>query len=92
MSKDHQGYRSRDARRYWSTRLPAPCLRCGKAVHPTDSWDVDHIVPLSTPGAPANDPNNQWPSHSRCNRGHGQAIAQKKIRAKKSADQNLAGL
>lgn len=92
MSKNHDGYRSRDARKYWAARLPLPCLRCGKPVLPEHKWDVDHVVPLSTPGSPANDPNNQWTSHRVCNRGHGQAIAQKNIRAKKNVDKNLAGL
>lgn len=70
-----------DARRYWTFRIheaakagePLACYRCAQPVMPTDEWDVDHVVGRND-GGRVRDTNNQWPSHSRCNRADGAAI------------------
>jgi len=82
VSRRHAGWTGRvvaKARVYWASRLylaastgtPLPCHRCGGAVLPTDDWDVDHIVGRAE-GGRVLDRNNQWPSHSNCNRRDGQ--------------------
>ena len=68
--------RSRLRARY-AHLLPLPCLRCGLPVLPDEPWDLDHRTPQSVDSSRASvlDPDNVWPSHRRCNRRHGQALA-----------------
>lgn len=87
MSGRHKssGYNSRDARKYWTARLPLPCSRCGVVVDGRSPWDVDHVYGLAA-GGPANDPQTQWPAHASCNRRAGQQVGQQTVRSRKNAD------
>lgn len=56
----------------------APCHICGQAIdyfsEPSsvpDSWEPDHLVPVSRAPELELDLNNVLPSHMRCNRGRG---------------------
>ncbi|MFT3832870.1 MAG: HNH endonuclease signature motif containing protein [Micropruina sp.] len=61
----------------------APCWRCGRVIHPSASWDVDHIVPREQGGS--NDPGNLAPCHSRCNRRAGGVVGVKFAQAANAA-------
>lgn len=62
------GYRRRHRlREYLGRTLPTPCVRCGLLVLPGQSWDVDHLIPLSRGGTDS----NVGVAHSRCNRAAG---------------------
>lgn len=45
--------------------LPAPCIECGRPVHPSDSWHVAHIVPAAFGGDTTLE--NTGPAHASCN-------------------------
>jgi 5-methylcytosine-specific restriction endonuclease McrA len=85
VSARHKVYNSRDARKYWSARLPLPCSRCGGVVDGRSPWHVDHLVRLSEGGSP-NDRRTQWPAHAACNTRDGQKVGQQRQRARKNAD------
>lgn len=68
---------------YWKRRIAAGgvcCLRCGGEIEPSDRWEPDHVTPLVQGGALGIE--NQHPSHRRCNRRHGQALATRTIKAR----------
>jgi len=55
------------AREEWAARLPLPCALCPLPVDGATPWVVEHLVPRSYPGAPADtDASNQWVSHRTC--------------------------
>ncbi len=70
------GARSKKARALFIGRFPLPCFRCGRAIHETDRWHADHIVPQAHGGT--DDPENLWPSHGRCNESHGSAVGRER--------------
>jgi len=75
--------------------LPAQCIDCGRVIHPTDRWQVGHIVPVAIAKAQGwtveqiNHPSNLGPTHAKapgqraCNQ-----IAGGKLGAKASAASN----
>lgn len=52
-------------RAHHAASLPAPCIRCGRAVTAEDRWHVGHRVPASLGGKPTIA--NTGPIHARCN-------------------------
>ena len=67
-AKPWSGRRVTSARAYWSARLaagPMPCALCGRPVHPTQKWVVEHLVERSRGGS-LESRSNQWVSHRTC--------------------------
>ena len=67
MATDWSGHRSRKARRYIASLLPAPCWRCGRMLDLEDDWTVGHLVDRAVAPHLADDPGNQAPECARCN-------------------------
>ena len=66
--KPWSGRRVTSARAYWSARLaagPMPCALCGRPVHPTQPWVVEHLIERSR-GGNVEARHNQGVSHRAC--------------------------
>ena len=80
MSQHHKkakwsGTRVSKARANIKAQLPLPCVECGRAVQPDDTFDVGHIQPLAEGGAVG----SYGASHRSCNRAAGGRMAAKQL-------------
>jgi len=69
MTTHHQrvkhSTRAPKVREVIASRLPLPCVDCGRPVHPEHSWHVGHRIPASQGGQTTVE--NCGPSHVKCN-------------------------
>lgn len=80
------GSRVAEARKHFTPIVmtgDCACNRCGKAIDPDESWQVDHIISRAQGGT--HHLSNLWPAHAHCNMsagGHlGNARKDKRSRA-----------
>ena len=83
MPSDRYGHpRATALRAMLAATLPAPCIRCGQTIQPTDQWDTDHIIGrVLIPRADWYNPDMVGPAHATCNRRAGQLVAQQRKRS-----------
>lgn len=74
LNNGHRERRLKAAHRRRCQATLAPCALCGQSIdytaprHQPDSFESDHIVPVSLRPDLAYAPSNLQPAHSRCNR------------------------
>lgn len=70
------------ARALWAARLPLPCRRCGRPVHPGQRWQVGHVIDRARGGSDHLE--NQWPEHAYCNESAGGKLGAARSNARRA--------
>lgn len=80
VAKGWSGRRVTRERERLAALLPLPCCRCGRVVTREMVWHVDHLLKRALGGG--NNPANLGVAHARCNMSAGQALGQRRRKAR----------
>jgi 5-methylcytosine-specific restriction endonuclease McrA len=80
MAKGWSGRRVTTERARLAATLPRPCCRCGRPVTSEMVWHVDHLLERVLGGG--NAAANLGVAHARCNMSAGQALGQRRRKAR----------